>query len=120
MIFLFRLFFLMGLFITGYISSAIHPQVSFAYDLRSRTMDVVGKLVFRKSNPNLQGQLKKHLPALIKAWEQEAPLFFGQIYSVFNRGFKSFKRTAIINLSHGWSYGSNWFLNLGTELVISK
>lgn len=90
------------------------PEITFTYNWASHIMDFIGGLYFRIAvTLEQQRQLQQQLPDFIAAWDKNAPIFFDEIFSQFKRGFKDKKRTAIINLSHNWSYGSYWFLIFG-------
>lgn len=90
------------------------PEIEFKYDWRGRCIDFIGSLYYGNPVTNeLVEQLEQQLPDFIATWERDAPILFGEVFSSFKRGFKAHQRTAIIYLSHSYSYGSDWFLIFG-------
>jgi hypothetical protein len=95
-------------------SQTEYPEITFKYDWRSYVMDLVGSFYFScPVTEDSNKQLNMQLPGLIAAWERDAPILFEGVFSTFKRGIKDKSRTAIINLSHGSSYGSHRFLIFG-------
>ena len=102
-------------------SQISYPKLTFKYDWRSYLIDAVGRLYFKTTvNAGYRNQLTKQLPLFTKVWQQNAPLLFNEIFSVFKRGFKQNKRTAIVYLSHNASYGSKRFLVLGLRYYLDS
>ena len=91
-----------------------YPEIEFNYDWRSYVMDFFGSWFFDASvTEDLTNQLNSQLPRFIAAWRKDAPVFFRELVITFQKGIKARNRNAIINLSHGSSYGSQWFLVFG-------
>lgn len=95
------------------------PEITFAYDWRSSIMDTIFSVYYGNDvTDDLLARSETLLPKLVAAWKQTAPLLFEEVFSVFKRGFRDRKRTAIINLSHYYSYGSHWFLILSLRSYV--
>lgn len=98
-----------------------YPEIKFSYDWRSCIMDTIAGFYYGNVvTDEMQKQLEKQLPILIAAWRKDAQIFFGIVFSFFKRGFKDKERTAIVNLSHGYSYGSHWLLVLGLRRFLNS
>lgn len=98
----------------------LYPIITFTYDWRGKGIDTVGNIVFRNLNNGFKTVstedvelLQNILPQFIKTWEREAALFFDELYSMFQHGFKQTHRTVVLYLGQSWSYGSSNFLILG-------
>lgn len=95
-------------------AESLYPEIEFEYDWKSYIMDLVGGFYFGTPvTDDLKKQLDEQLPEFIAAWERDAPIIFGEVFSFFKQGIEAKNRTAIINLSHGNSYGSHRFLIFG-------
>lgn len=100
-------------------SGASFPVVTFSYDWRGKSLDVIGWWMLQNVTlSQLKSELDKQLPGLKAAWKKDAPLLFMELFSVFNRGIKAKERTAILYLSNAWSYGSDRFLVLGLRWIL--
>lgn len=103
--------------------SNVYPQVNFVYDWRSKSIDMLGHLFFDgwhgfETTNNQKNELEEKLPQLIDIWNQQAPILFGEIFSVFNCGFKQKERTAVVSLGGTGGYGSSYFLWLGLRFLL--
>lgn len=103
-----------------------YPELTFKYDWRGKCIDFIGCLFFqntlgfKKISAVEKEQFQTKLPALIAYWHQQAPILFGEIIAVFNRGFKQKQRTVIICLGGSWSYGSRNLLLLGLHYYLDS
>lgn len=95
---------------------AHYPEIEFKYDWRSYVMDIIGGLYFGTPvTEDMNKQFDNQLPKFVNTWTKDAPIFFGEVFSVFKQGIQAKNRTAIINLSHKNSYGSHRFLVFGLQ-----
>jgi hypothetical protein len=91
-----------------------YPKVEFNYGWCSYVMDFLGSWFFDAPvTEDLKHQLTNQLPQLTSAWGKDAPILFKELFSTFQKGIKAENRNALINLSHGSSYGSHRFLIFG-------
>ena len=91
-----------------------YPKIELNYGWYSGVMDFFGSWFFDAPvTEDLKQQLTNQLPQLTSAWEKDAPSLFMELFSTFQKGIKVENRNALINLSHGSSYGSHWFLIFG-------
>jgi len=112
---------LLNIFIFPSESQLNYPKLAFKYDWRGKMMDAAINLYYQNDTiAKLKNKLDNQLPNLIAAWQSQAPVLFQEIFSNFKRGFKQNSRTAIINLSHFWSYGSHKFLILGLRSFLEE
>ncbi len=102
------------------------PELVFKYDWCGQLIDVVGSLFFKnkfgfkKIESTQKEQFRKSLPRLIASWTEQGPILFGEIFSLFNCGFKQKRRTVTIFLGANLGYGSSNFLVLGLRSYLDS
>jgi len=106
-------------------SSVAYPQLTFVYDWRSKSIDLLGHLFFSgwrglEIDNDQKNELQKKLPQLIAVWDQQAPILFDEIFSMFHCGFKQKERTAVVSLGGTGGYGSSHFLWLGLHFLLDS
>lgn len=115
------------------ISTTLHPQeptihmtppkLHFTYDWRGKTIDVIGyyllsnKFDFKKvTNTNIM-QIHEELQECKTAWEQEGPILFNEVFTVFHRGFLTQHITAVLFFGTTAGYAGNGALVLGLSFL---
>lgn len=99
------------------------PKLHFIYDWRGKSIDVIGyyllasKFGFQKVTTQDIKNLKKKILIVKAAWQEEAPILFGEVFSYFNRGFLT--QSKIVSLFFGATagYAGNDTLLLGLSFL---
>ncbi|MGE0010158.1 MAG: hypothetical protein AB7F19_06510 [Candidatus Babeliales bacterium] len=95
------------------------PKLVFKYDWRGKSLDLIGRWSLDGVTlAQLKEQYDLLSPELVRSCEHDLPLFFEELFSVFNRGIKAKERTVLISLTNRWSYGSHRFLVLGLRNIL--